>query len=72
MILFLGWSTKRIIFGALIALCILAIILAIVCFVFGKRFKKNKRTPTGTTTTTKAVVTKGISQEQKYQPVPNV
>ncbi len=70
---FLGWSTKKLIFAGLIALCILGIILAIVFFVIGKKFKKNKRSPAaGTTTTTKAVVTKGVSQDPKYQPVPNV
>jgi len=67
-----GWSTKKLIFAALIALCLLGIILAIVFIVLGK-YKKNKRsTPAGTTTTTKTVVTKGVSPDQKYQPVPNV
>ncbi len=69
----LGWSTKNIILAGLVALCILGIILAIVFLVLGKKFKKNKKSPAaGPTTTTKAVVTKGVSPDQKYQPVPNV
>ena len=69
----LGWSTKQLIIGGLIALCILGIILAILFLVLGKKFKKNRNSPgAGTTTTTKAVVTKGVSPDQKYQPVPNV
>lgn len=71
-LMILGWSTKKILFAALIALCILGIILAIVFFVLGKRFKQNPKPSTGSSTTTKAVVTKGVSPEQKYQPVPNV
>jgi len=69
-----GWSTKKLIFAGLIALCILGIILAIVFLVIGKKFKKNKRSPpaAGATTTTKTVVTKNISPDPKYQPVPNV
>lgn len=68
-----GWSTRNIIIGLLIALCLIGIIAAILFFVFGKKFRKNKRTATtGATTTTKAVVTKGIAQDQKYKPLPNV
>jgi hypothetical protein len=68
-----GWSTKKLIFAGLVALCILGIILAIVFLILGKKFKNNKKsTSTGTTTTTKSVVTKGVSPDQKYQPVPNV
>ncbi|CAM4743026.1 unnamed protein product [Rotaria magnacalcarata] len=37
----------------------------------GKKFKKTKKSPAGTTTT-KAVVSKGVSPDPKYQPVPNV
>lgn len=69
-LMILGWSTKKILFAALIALCILGIILAIVFFVLGK--KKPRSPATGTSTTTKNVVTKGVSPDQKYQPVPNV
>jgi hypothetical protein len=69
----LGWSTKKLLFAGLIALCILAIILTIVFLVLGKKFKKNPRSPpAGTTTTAKAAVTKNISGDPKYQPVPNV
>ncbi|CAF0791243.1 unnamed protein product [Rotaria sordida] len=40
--------------------------------VLGKKFKKKPATSAGSTGTTKAVVTKGISPDPKYQPVPNV
>jgi hypothetical protein len=45
-----------------------------VVFLFlGKKFKKNRKSPgAGSTATTKTVVTKGVSPDQKYQPVPNV
>ncbi|CAF3496892.1 unnamed protein product [Rotaria sordida] len=41
-------------------------------WVLGKKFKKKPATSAGSTGTTKAVVTKGISPDPKYQPVPNV
>jgi flagellar basal body-associated protein FliL len=69
----LGWSTKNLIIIGLIALAILAIILVVLFLVFGKKFKKKSGSPqAGTTTTTKAAVTKNISADPKYQPVPNV
>jgi hypothetical protein len=66
-----GWSTGKIIFWFLVALCILGIILAIV-FLLAKKFNKKKSTPAGSSTTTKAVVTKGVSPDSKYHQVPNV
>jgi hypothetical protein len=69
----LGWSTKKLIFAGLLALCIIGIILAIVFLVVGKKFKKNKRsTPAGAPPGPKSVVTKTGSPDPKYQPVPNV
>ncbi|UJR34197.1 hypothetical protein I4U23_021603 [Adineta vaga] len=69
-----GWSPLKLILVGLLALCILALILGILFFVFGKKFKKNKRSPPAatTTTTTKAAVTKGILSDPKYHTVPNV
>ncbi|CAF0973697.1 unnamed protein product [Adineta steineri] len=68
-----GWSWQKAILIGLVALCILGIILAVLFLVFGKKLKNKKRTPpAGSTTTTKAVVTKGISPDPKYQPVPNI
>ena len=66
-----GWSTQKTLIVGLIALCILAIIIAIVFLVLGKKFKKNKRsTQGGASTTAKGGVTKG-SSDPKYQPVLN-
>jgi hypothetical protein len=69
-----GWSTQKFLLVGLIALCILAIIIALLCVILGKKFKKNKKSAPagGSTTTTRQVVTKGISADPKYQPVPNV
>jgi len=69
-----GWSTTKLLLVGLIALCILGIILAAIFFLVSKKFKKNPRTTgtSGSTTTTKAAVTKGVSPDPKYQPVPNV
>ncbi|CAF1676712.1 unnamed protein product, partial [Adineta ricciae] len=68
-----GWSTLKLILVGLAILCIIALILGILFFLFGKKFKKNKRpTATGTSTTTKTVVNKDVSPNPKYQPVPNV
>jgi len=67
-----GWSTKKILLAALIALCILGLILAIVFFVL-KKFKKNKKpVSTGTSATAQAVVNKGVSPNPKYHQVPSV
>jgi hypothetical protein len=67
----LGSSTRKFIFWALVALCILGIILAI-AFLLGKKLNKKKSTAAGSGTTTKAVVTKGVSPDSKYHQVPNV
>ncbi|CAF2586960.1 unnamed protein product [Rotaria sp. Silwood2] len=69
-----GWSTQKLVFVGLIALCILAILIVILILVVGKKFKTTKKpsTGSGSTTATKAVVTKGISPDPKYQPVPSV
>ncbi|CAF4193044.1 unnamed protein product [Rotaria socialis] len=66
-----GWSTERMLIVGLIALCILAIILVLLFLVLGKKFKKNKKSTAGATTT-KAAETKGVPKDPKYQPVPNV
>lgn len=68
----LGLSTRNWLFIGLIALCIIGIILALLFCFLGKRGKKGPNKGSGTTTTTKSVVTKGISTDQRYQPVPNV
>jgi ABC-type Zn uptake system ZnuABC Zn-binding protein ZnuA len=69
----LGWSSKKMIIFGLIALCILAIILTLVfCFLARKKKNKKSQPSAGTTTTPKGVVTKNVSADPKYQPVPNV
>jgi mannose/fructose/N-acetylgalactosamine-specific phosphotransferase system component IIC len=72
-LLFLGWSTKKILFAALIALCILGIILAIVVLVL-KKLKKNKKpvASTSTSATAQAAVNKNVSPNPKYHQVPSV
>jgi len=70
-----GWSTKRILFAVLIALCILGIILAILFLVLKKLKNKKKPVQTGaagTTATTQAAVNKNVSPNPKYHQVPSV
>jgi len=68
----LGFSTRNWIIIGLIALCIIGIILALLFCLLAKRGKNKRTQKSGTTTTTKEVVTKGISTDQRYQQVPNV
>lgn len=68
----LGLSSRNWLFFGLIALCIIGIILGLICCLIVKRGKNKRTQETGTTSTTKSVVTKGISTDQRYQPVPNV
>ncbi|CAF3524787.1 unnamed protein product [Rotaria sp. Silwood1] len=53
-------------------LCIIGIVISLIFIFFGKKFKKNKRSRSGTITTSKDVEIKGTSPYSEYQPVPNV
>ncbi|CAF1359403.1 unnamed protein product [Adineta ricciae] len=67
------WTWNKILFVGLIALCIIGIILALLFLIIGKKFNKNKRTQaSGSTTTTKSVVTSNVAAGGRYEPVRNV
>ncbi|CAF3832602.1 unnamed protein product [Rotaria sordida] len=68
-----SWYWNKVSHVTLIALCIIGIILALLALIFGKKFKKTKRsTIADTITTTKEPVVTDISPNTKYEPVSSV